>query len=232
MFIALLVVFLILLVAAVFFAFSTNTTTTTTTTITTYSINTQNKFSITVKGDYLSYRSAIINASDVLSDIINDDVEIPLRINIISGSNGNSIASASINDRTNIFSGGVVNIYSDYSGNLTTTYTEILIHEYLHVMGIGSHNTWINAVNNGELDGSVFTNTLNSYNTIYGVNESNIPLGDNDAHWDEEVFDDEMMTPFVNGAVDLILSEITGNALIDLGWDIDLNSNSFEKLTP
>ena len=48
--------------------------------------------------------------------------------------------------------------------------------------------------------------------------------GSGDAHWRESVFDEEMMTPFLDGGVFNPLSAITVASLADLGYIVDLSA--------
>ena len=108
------------------------------------------------------------NATDNISDILKDDQVIPLKFIIVDGGNNGVIAAATRNVDNNLYSGGTIYIYSNFSYILSTTYVEVLMHEILHLMGIGLHSKWANACSNNQLDGTVFPNALSEYNKLTG----------------------------------------------------------------
>lgn len=194
-----------------------------------------NKFSNSLQGSDVGFRNNfnfiedVKTATDNISDILNDNQIIPLKFIITDGGNDGVIAAATKSIDNNLYSGGTIYIYSNFSYNLSTTYVEVLMHEIIHLMGIGLHSKWVNACNNNLLDGSVFPNALTEYNNLTGGNHTHIPIGDAHGHWQEAKFGDEMMTPYIAGANDLKLSKLTGKALQDLGWNINFDSNQFEN---
>ena len=194
-----------------------------------------NKFSNTLTGDDSNFKNNFNFIEDVktatnnMSNILKDNQVIPLNFIITDGGNNGVIAAATKNIDNNLYSGGTIYIYSNFSYNLSTTYVEVLMHEIIHLMGIGLHSKWVNACNNNLLDGSDFPNALAEYNKLTGGDHTHIPIGDAHGHWQEAKFGDEMMTPYIAGAKDLKLSKLTGKALQDLGWNIDFESNQFEN---
>ena len=194
-----------------------------------------NKFSINLQGNTSGFRNNfnfvedVKTATDNISDILNDDRIIPLDFIITTNGGNGVIAAATKTIDNNLYAGGTIYIYSDFQYNLSTTYVEVLMHEILHLMGIGLHSKWVNACNNNLLDGSVFPNALAEYNRLTGGNHTHIPVGDAHGHWQEAKFGDEMMTPYIAGANDLKLSKLTGMALLDIGWNVNFESNQFES---
>ena len=195
-----------------------------------------NNFSSTLEGSDQNFKNSfnfvedVKRATDNISDILLENEIVPIKFIIIEGSDGNGIAFAH-KTNTDLRSGGTIYIYSDFSHNLSVSYVEILMHEILHVMGIGLHSKWRNASSNNKLDGSEFPNALEEYNRLTGQKNTYIPLGNAHGHWQESKFGDEMMTPYIAGANDLKFSKLTGKALQDLGWNINFNSTQFENYT-
>lgn len=191
------------------------------------SLGVSGKIKITVQGDWQQYESSIKQACEEVSALFNDNIELPILFIATTGSKGGTIAAAIMENSSQIYSGGYIRIYTDYPGIPNSGYKEVLIHEILHVMGIGSHNKWQNAIlTGGLLDGNIFTNALSIYKELTGDTDENIPI--DTGHWRESTFGDEMMTPYVNGETDLKLSKLTGAALKDLSWDINLTIPPFE----
>lgn len=191
------------------------------------SLDVSGKIKITLQGDWQPYESSIKQACEEVSALFNDNIELPILFIATTGSNGGTIAAASMANPSQIYNGGYIWIYTDYPGIPNSGYKEVLIHEILHVMGIGSHNKWQNAIlTGGLLNGVIFTNALQIYQELTGGTDENIPI--DTGHWRESTFGDEMMTPYVKGATDLKLSKLTGAALKDLDWDINLTIPPFE----
>ena len=193
------------------------------------SIGLVDKVKVSVSGNWQQYETSIREASKVASSLFSDDIQLPITFRATTGSNGSIIAAASMTNSSNVFAGGIIYIYTDYSGTPSSGYTEVLIHEILHVMGIGTSSKWRNAILTGSLlDGNKFPYALEEYQDLGGSGD-NIPLGgDYEGHWRESTFGDEMMTPYVNGATDLKLSKLTGAALKDMGWSVNLTIPPFE----
>ena len=108
---------------------------------------------------------------------------------------------------------------------------EVILHEMGHVLGIGT--IW------GELDllqGTVSnpryvgSEAVQEYNDIFGLNATSIPVeniggpGTAFSHWRESVFDNELMTGFLNSGQSNPLSRITAASLADLGYEVNLNA--------
>ena len=106
------------------------------------SIGLVDKIKVSVSGNWKQYETSIREASSVASSLFTDNIQLPITFRATTGSNGSIIAAASMADSSNIFAGGIVRIYTDYSGTPFSGYTEVLIHEILHVMGIGTSSKW------------------------------------------------------------------------------------------
>ncbi len=113
------------------------------------------------------------------------------------------------------------------SGELTL----VILHEMLHVIGIGT--IWQltgNLTGAGTADPQ-FTgaNATAEYNAIFGNTAPSVPVenmggpGTADGHFRESVFDNELMTGFLNSGRPNPLSRITIGSLADIGYQVDLN---------
>ena len=105
----------------------------------------------------------------------------------------------------------------------------VITHEIGHVLGIGT--LW---QSKGLLVGAggsnpVFTGrqAVAAYNTIFGTNATGVPVendgggGTRDSHWRESVFDNEIMTGYINVGANP-LSRITVGSLADLGYTVNM----------
>ncbi|GAB4231616.1 MAG: hypothetical protein Kow00121_59870 [Elainellaceae cyanobacterium] len=118
---------------------------------------------------------------------------------------------------------------NDYNSNLDYLFN-VMVHEFGHVLGIGT--LWEGNGRNlvDESTGTYYANT--SAGWVYGQwlddAPTAIPLtvgegeGSDFSHWSEEVFDQELMTHEAEDpGVSLPLSELTIASLEDLGWIVD-----------
>jgi hypothetical protein len=173
-----------------------------------------------VSSDYDNDIKAALKTWD---EIIKDNVKVDVSFYSYS-SNDDTLAFAFMNDEENIYSGGVV--YINTYNKAETSMVNIIEHEIGHVLGIGTSKKWGSANNSTVLDKVIFPKTYDFYTSWEkGIpNKNGVPLGSNGYHFSEEVFDTELMTPYSEKkGVDLPLSGLTLNALIDIGWDIDLS---------
>jgi hypothetical protein len=60
------------------------------------------------------------------------------------------------------------------------------------------------------------------YNTTFDENAKGVPLSSLNNHWDEETFDNEIMTP--DADTNELLSRITIAALADMGYEVDYSA--------
>ena len=109
---------------------------------------------------------------------------------------------------------------------------EVILHEMGHVMGIGSlWGTFGLRVGTGGPDPHfVGTRTLGAFENLGGFSYtggSKVPVantggsGTRDSHWRESVFDDELMTGFLDGGVFNPISIVTVNSLRDMGYTVN-----------
>lgn len=174
------------------------------------------------------FASNLEEAVTFLGERITDSETIDLKVKSYF-SNDNTIAGASVNDNQDITSGGTLflNLNSNYS-----YWTDVMKHELCHILGIGSNSIWNNNVleqgGNKFLDGAVFSETLNFYNATgcYSSNNTytDIPLNDLGDHFDEDVFDKELMTPLAETSPPHPTTRLTLTALQKIGWTVDLTN--------
>jgi hypothetical protein len=102
-------------------------------------------------------------------------------------------------------------------------FDEIVTHEMLHSMGFGSIWSYLGLVNGGSFTGA---NAVREYNALGGVGlvpvETDGGSGTAGSHWDEETFDNELMTGYINLGSDP-LSRMTVASLQDLGYQVNLS---------
>jgi hypothetical protein len=110
----------------------------------------------------------------------------------------------------------------------------IVTHEMLHSVGVGSIWDLKGLVN----DAGLFTGAqaTHQYELLTGHTEAGVPVeqdggsGTAGSHWDEETFNDELMTGYINVSVaspNIVLdplSHMTVASLADLGYQINMNS--------
>ena len=114
-------------------------------------------------------------------------------------------------------------------------FTGVMIHEFGHVMGIGT--LW---EQNGLIDPTTATYNANTYaGMAYGellgtFSPTAIPLttgegqGSDLGHWQEEIFGNELMTHLAeNPGVSMPLSQMTIASLQDLGWNVNYGAAEF-----
>ncbi|HEY2416219.1 MAG TPA: pre-peptidase C-terminal domain-containing protein [Pirellulaceae bacterium] len=105
------------------------------------------------------------------------------------------------------------------------------LHEMAHVLGFGSIWTDKGLLNTTDPNNPVFTGAqaVAEYNTIFGTAATGVPVdnsdleGTADAHWDESILGNELMTGFLNVG-DNPLSKITVASMADLGYTVNLNA--------
>ena len=136
------------------------------------------------------------------------------------------LAYASMKDGDNIKGGGeiVINLRSNIINQ-----TDVIKHEMCHVLGIGIHKIWRDAIiienSYYYLDKNKFEKTYDFYEANYnsGDLEDNIPLGSVAGHFEEKIFGTELMTPYLNDGTAQPATGMTLTALETLGWKIDIN---------
>ena len=109
--------------------------------------------------------------------------------------------------------------------------SDVILHEMGHVLGLGT--IWSDL---GLLTGAGTTNpqftgasATAEYNQIFGLTSTSVPVentggsGTRDSHWRESVFDNELMTGWLNGST-RPLSRVTAGSMQDLGYTVNLDA--------
>ena len=107
----------------------------------------------------------------------------------------------------------------------------VILHEMAHVIGLGTIWPYLGLISDegGSDPQFLGAGATLEYNNLFGLSESSVPVenqggeGTRDSHWRETVFDDELMT----GWLDLgenPLSRITIASLADMGYEVNLDA--------
>ena len=108
----------------------------------------------------------------------------------------------------------------------------VIMHEMGHVIGFGT--IWGNlgllagaGTNNPRFTGPLATA---EYNAVFGASESGVPVentggaGTRNSHWRESVFDNELMTGWINRGRPNLLSRVTVASIADLGYQVNMDA--------
>jgi hypothetical protein len=119
------------------------------------------------------------------------------------------------------------------SMELDGTLGDVILHEMGHVLGIGTIWTNLGLLQGASGDNPCFTGATatREYNAIFHEAASCVPVENTggtvtrNIHWRESVFQNELMTGYVNTTgVAIPLSRVTAGSLRDLGYTVDLNA--------
>ena len=165
-----------------------------------------------------------------------DDIVIEVSVPSIDGVGGilGQAGPTAIRNDSSLPAAGIIEIDSADVAQLEAMgqLDDVIIHEMAHVLGFGT--IWRDL---GLIEGVFGPNpryvgeqAVEEYNDIFGVNETYIPIEDDggfgtrNSHWEESVFDNELMTGFLNGGEDNPISSITVAAMADLGYEVNLGA--------
>ncbi len=102
-------------------------------------------------------------------------------------------------------------------------FAEVVLHEMAHSLGFGSIWTRLGLVTNGQFTGS---NAVDEYHQMGGTGfipvEQDGGSGTAGSHWDEETFNNELMTGYINDGVNPF-SEMSAASFADLGYTLAPN---------
>ena len=109
---------------------------------------------------------------------------------------------------------------------------DVIVHEMGHVLGIGTIWTDLGLLSTGGPDGPQFTGTAATaeYAALTGEAETSVPVADTggagtiNSHWRESVFDNELMTGYLDFGLDNPISRVTAGSLEDLGYEVNLDA--------
>ena len=107
---------------------------------------------------------------------------------------------------------------------------DVILHEMGHVLGLGSIWEFKDLLTGAGSPDPRFTGPAATaeYNQVFGTNLSSVPVeneggsGTRDSHWRESVFDNELMTGYINGAV-RPLSRVTAASMEDIGYVVNMS---------
>lgn len=118
---------------------------------------------------------------------------------------------------------------------------DVIKHEVGHVLGLGTLWGIFGFVTNSGTPASAYVgpNGRAEYGDLLGTGvPADVPLetdlgpGSNDSHWAEDEFDEELMSPALNGGVFNPVSRLTIAALEDLGYVVDYTQAEAFLLPP
>lgn len=185
-----------------------------------------NGFSVTYQNGTLleNYDAPLRLATQSWNSILNEPNDIPIEIKEETISS-DILARARPFSSTDLKGGGIIYfntnaVYHDWSF--------VIKHELGHVFGIGSNQKWNNNIY--QVDGRYylsrldFPETYQIYTERFGGTASGTPIGDARGHFDEDVFDTELMTPIAEvEGIRQPITLLTLTALKEMGWNnIDL----------
>ncbi len=110
------------------------------------------------------------------------------------------------------------------------TFTDVILHEMGHVLGLGTLWNFKNLVQGIGTNNPIYVgaNALREYQTLSGSTATGIPVenvggqGSIGSHWRESVFNNELMTSLAEiPGVPMPISRMTVGALEDLGYTVD-----------
>ena len=194
-------------------------------------------------------QSAFIDSSELISDLIVgdisdvrfrgkiiDDIRIDAELTNIDGVGGilGQAGPTAIRTSDNLPATAVMefDIADADAFNATGLWQDIVFHEMLHSVGFGSIWGFQDLLDGAGTENPLFTGAAATFTyerdfdaiDALGVpDEQDGGPGTRDSHWDEETFDNEIMTGFIDGQN--FLSEMTVASLEDIGyetvWDED-----------
>ncbi len=164
-----------------------------------------------------------------------DDVRIEASAPFIDGPGGTlgQAGPTAFRNTSLLPAKGMMRFDSADIANLESTggLLEVILHEMGHVFGIGTLWNNLGLLSGGGTSDPRFSGPLATaeYNAIFGLAEASVPVantggdGTRDSHWRESVFDNELMTGYLDSGSNP-LSRVTAASLVDLGYVIDVSA--------
>ncbi len=183
-----------------------------------------------IRGDLqdVFYRGAIIDDLRITAEL----VEIDGESGILGQAGPTAVRTADYLPATGIMEFDVADAQNFYDLGY---WTDIVLHEMLHTVGFGSIWDLKGLIDTSTPDGPTFTGTeaVLAYHDLFG-GTGDVPLeygygaGTDLSHWDEDAFDNELMTGFIDTDADDYVPNVQGNyvsgmtvaSLSDLGYDV------------
>ncbi|MBT3927623.1 MAG: hypothetical protein HOF33_11620 [Rhodospirillaceae bacterium] len=211
-----------------------------------YNIETKFKGAWTV-----DLQSAFIDASELISDLITgdisdvffrgkviDDIRIDAELKDIDGAGGILGQAGPTAIRTADYLPATAVMQFDIADadafNAIGLWDDIVFHEMLHSVGFGTVWAYKDLVDGAGGENPLFTGAAATftYERDFGaIDAVGVPLeqdggaGTRDSHWDEEIFDNEIMTGYINNLN--YLSEMTVASLEDTGYETVWNEEYY-----
>ena len=163
-----------------------------------------------------------------------DDIQIAISGITIDGSGnilGQSTATAYRNDSGLPYAGYIQLDTADVATMLSDgSLLGVVTHEIAHVLGFGVIWSDLGLLVGSNTSNPGFTgaNAVAAYNAVFGTNVTSVPVeaeggsGTRLSHWDESVFDNELMTGWYNSGEANPLSRITIASMADLGYQVNM----------
>jgi len=201
---------------------------------------------INFKGSWtVDLQQDFIDSSEFLSDIILgdlqdvlyrgqiiDDIQIDATLKDIDGTGGilGQAGATAIRTSNSLPATAIMEFDIADAAHFDSLglWKDIVLHEMTHSIGF-SAGIWErigDLISGNNTDNPLFTgaNATSVYESTYGLNNtSGVPLeygegpGTDYSHWDEDIFDNELMTGYIDGINDY--SDMTIAALEDMGYD-------------
>ncbi len=191
------------------------------------STTTTNGFTVQYQNGNLisNFGSYIEEATRFWSNILNEPAGIKIEVKEVSDT-PTTLALARPYSSTNLKGGGIIYF------NKNARYHDwgfVTKHEMGHIFGIGSNEKWGNNI--FQVDGQYylsqlgFPETYQIYTDQFEGTGVGTPIGDARGHFDEDVFDTELMTPIAEAeGINQPVTLLTLTALKEMGWNnIDLS---------
>tara|TARA_R110001632_G_scaffold112261_4_gene223285 strand:- start:1599 stop:2369 length:771 start_codon:yes stop_codon:yes gene_type:complete len=171
-----------------------------------------------------NFNSYMESATSFWNNILNEPNDIRIQVKEES-IESNILARARPFSSTNLKGGGIIYFNSNASYHDWDFVTK---HELGHIFGIGSNQKWNNNI--FQVDGKYylsrldFSETYQIYTDQFQGTSPGTPIGDARGHFDEDIFDTELMTPIAEAkGIHQPITLLTLTALKELGWgNIDL----------
>ena len=111
----------------------------------------------------------------------------------------------------------------DVNAMEVTVFSDVVLHEMSHSLGFGSIWDRLSLVSNGEYTGA---NAVNAYHDMGGTGfiavEQDGGSGTAGSHWDEETFNNELMTGYINDGENYFTA-MSAASFADLGYQLSSN---------
>lgn len=200
------------------------------------SVDDADEFNIQIEFDGMEWTdelmSVFTNCADYLSDLITtnlstedgvSDLTISASLINIDGTDGTIGGSAVTDqwDETGLPSESTITLdVADAQSYLDSDLLDsVVLHEMLHSLGFGTLWEEFGLITIDKKGNVVYTGDATDINGQTPIIETDGGEGTEYSHWDEEAYDDELMTGYIND--ENTITDMTLAALVDLGYDLN-----------